>query len=76
MIAGNEPGEVAVAMDETAPAGERRYYDDYDRRLAAEIVAMLVNTRSDAQRALAVVDIIMNLPLPAPPSEPRLPDAA
>ena len=37
---------------------------------------MLVNTRSDAQRALAVVDIIMNLPLPAPPSEPRLPDAA
>jgi hypothetical protein len=52
-------------MDETAPVGERRYYDDYDRRLAAEIVAMLVNTRSDAQRALAVVDIIMNLPLPA-----------
>ena len=63
-------------MDETAPAGERRYYDDYDRRLAAEIVAMLVNTRSDAQRALAVVAIIMNLPLPAPPSEPRLLDAA
>ena len=34
-------------------------------RLAAEIVAMLVNTReSDRARALAVVDIIMNLPLP------------
>jgi|HubBroStandDraft_4_1064222.scaffolds.fasta_scaffold2331134_1 hypothetical protein len=64
-----------MTMDETAPARERRYYDDYDRRLAAEIVAMLVY-HSDARRVLAIVDIIMNLPLTAPPSEPRLPDAA
>ena len=64
-------------MDETAPAGERRYYDDYDRRLAAEIVAMLVNTRSDAQRALAVCRHHYELaPCRAPPTEPRLPDAA
>ena len=54
----------------------RRYYDDYERRLAAEIVAMRPEARDEARRVLAIVDIIMNLPLAPRPSEPPLPDAA
>ena len=54
---------------------ERRYYDDYERRLAVEIVSML-SDRDEARRVLEIVDRIMNLPLEPPPSEPRLPDAA
>ena len=55
---------------------ERRYYNDYDRRLAAEIVGMLAYTGVDALRVLRIVDAIMNLTLEPPPSEPRLPNAA
>jgi hypothetical protein len=49
------------------PAGprqesERRDYDDYERRLAAGIVAMLPD-REEARRVLAIVDRIMNLTL-------------
>jgi hypothetical protein len=51
------------------------YHADYERRLAAEIVAMLPDARDDAMRVLAIVDIIMNLNLTLP-SEPRRPDAA
>ena len=39
------------------------YHDDYPRRLAAEIVAMLPD-REEAKRVLAIADAIMNLELP------------
>ena len=45
---------------------ERRYYDDYERRLAVEIVSML-SDRDEARRVLEIIDRIMNLPLEPPP---------
>jgi hypothetical protein len=41
---------------------ERRYYDDYERRLAAEIVSIL-SDRDEARRGLEIADRIMNLTL-------------
>ena len=67
-----------AALASVCQANER-YAADYKRRLAAEIVAMLVNTRSDAWRVLALVDAMLNLELRVsepPPSEPQLHDAA
>jgi hypothetical protein len=49
---------------------------DYERRLAAEIGAMLLPDREEARRVLAIVDIIMNLTLTPLPSESQLHDAA
>ena len=51
----------------------RRYYDDYERRLAAEIVAMLREARGEASRVLTLVHAILNLTLEPRPSEPRMP---
>jgi hypothetical protein len=54
---------------------ERRYYADYERRLAAEIVAMLPD-REEAERVLAIVDVIMSLTLKPREPQPPPPDAA
>jgi hypothetical protein len=67
-----------AALASVCQANER-YAADYERRLAAETVAMLVNIRSDAWRVLALVDAMLNLELRVsepPPSEPQLHDAA
>jgi hypothetical protein len=54
--------------DEAALAELRQtnelYARDYERRLAAEIVAMLPD-REEARRVLAYVDAILNLPVAA-----------
>jgi hypothetical protein len=50
--------------------GERqanaRYHDDYERRVAKDIVMMLLETRVDAQRVLAFVDAMLHV---KPPGE-------
>ena len=65
-----------MPMDEAALAELRQanaaHLAGYERRLAAEIVAMLPD-REQAERVLAIVDAIMNMQLP---SEPPPPDAA
>ena len=40
-----------------------RHAADYERQLAAEIVAMLPEAREEAKRVLAFVDAILNLPV-------------
>jgi hypothetical protein len=64
--------EAAMPTDEAALAEARqaneRYRDDYERRLAAEIVALLPEDRDDALRVLATAHAILDLELP-PPSE-------
>jgi hypothetical protein len=40
-----------------------RYADDYERRLAAEIMAMLPEARDEALLVLRLVDAILNLPV-------------
>ena len=46
------------------------YHDDYERRLAAEIVAMLPDDRAEARRVLAIVGAILNLPVEEPATNP------
>jgi hypothetical protein len=62
-----------MPTDEAALAELRQanahFAADYERRLAAEIVAMLPEAREEALRVLAFVTAILNLELP-PPSEP------
>jgi hypothetical protein len=58
---------MAMTRDETALA-EMRQPDDYERRLAAEIVAMIHNIGTDPRRVLAIIAAILSLELP--PSEP------
>jgi hypothetical protein len=57
----------AMPRDEVALAELRQanahYAADYERRLAAEIVAMLPEARDEARRVLALVDAILNLPV-------------
>jgi hypothetical protein len=57
----------AMPIDEAALAELRQanahHAAEYERRLAAEIVAMLPETRDDALRALALVEAILNLPV-------------
>jgi hypothetical protein len=59
--------EAAMPTDEAELAELRqanaRYAADYERRLAAEIVAMLPGPE-EARRVLAFVDAILNLKLP------------
>jgi hypothetical protein len=61
-----------MPMDEAALAELRQanahYAADYERRLAAEIVAMLPEARDEALHVLAYVDAILSLELP-PASE-------
>jgi hypothetical protein len=45
-------------------ASERQDVDNYERRIAAEVVAMVRDTEVDARRVLAYVDAILNLELP------------
>ena len=56
-----------MPTDEAALAELRQanahYADDYERRLAAEIVAMLPEARDEALRVLAYVAAILNLPV-------------
>jgi hypothetical protein len=68
-----------MPIDETELASVREanqpYHAGYERRLAAEIVAMLPQARDEALRILMVVDVILSLPVA--PSEPRpVPDAS
>jgi hypothetical protein len=49
--------------NEAEPASERRDVDDYERRLAAEVVAMLQNAGVDGQRVLAYAHAILDLPV-------------
>jgi hypothetical protein len=44
---------------------------DYERRLAAEIVAMLPEARDEALRVLAYVAAILNLPVGEGPKDDR-----
>jgi hypothetical protein len=53
-----------------------RTLDDYERRLAADIVAMLLNVGADARRVLTLVHAILNLTPKPQLTEPRLPDDA
>ena len=55
-----------MPTDEIAPASEGQY-DDYERHLAAEIVAMLPYVRTDALKVLRLVDDILKRPRPEPP---------
>jgi hypothetical protein len=64
-----------MSTDEAELAEQRqanaRYAADYERRLAAEIVAMLPD-REEAKRVLAFVDAILNLkPPPQDPGDER-----
>jgi hypothetical protein len=56
-----------MPTDEAALAELRhanaRFAADYERRLAAEIVAMLPEARDEALRVLTLVDAILNLPV-------------
>jgi hypothetical protein len=56
--------EAATALAELRHANAH-FAADYERRLAAEIVAMLPD-REEARRVLALVDTILNLELPTP----------
>jgi hypothetical protein len=49
--------------NEAKLASERQGGDDYEHRMAAEIVAMLRNTGVDAERVLAYAHAILNLPV-------------
>ena len=59
-------------LDETAPARERPGVSDYERKVAKDIVMMLLETRADARRVLAFVDAILNLPVGGP--EGKIPE--
>ena len=65
-----------AALAELRHANER-HAADYERRLAAEIVAMLPEAREEAKHVLAFVDAILNLPVGEPEgaSVPRSADA-
>jgi hypothetical protein len=55
----------------TVRQANERHVADYERRLAAEIVAMLPDDRDEARRVLAFVAAILNLPVeePRPPAQ-------
>jgi hypothetical protein len=50
-------------MPSAEVAGERQDVGDYEHRLAAQIVEMIRNTGVDAQRVLALVEAMLNLPV-------------
>jgi hypothetical protein len=52
--------------DEAELARERQIIDDYERRVAKDIVMMLLDTHVDARRVLALVDTMLNV---KPPGE-------
>ena len=54
------------ALFASARQANERYHADYERRLAAEIVAMLPEAPDEARRVLATVDAMLNLELPSP----------
>jgi hypothetical protein len=62
--------EAAMPMDKAELASLRqaneRYAADYDRRLAAEIVAMLPRARDEAALVLRFAHAILDLELPTP----------
>jgi hypothetical protein len=59
--------------DEAALASECEDCGDYERHLAAEIIAMLPYDRADALRVLRLVDAILNLAPKPQLSEPQPP---
>jgi hypothetical protein len=65
-----------MTTDEAVLASERQDNDDYERHLAAEIVAMLPYIRTEALKVLALVHEILRLTPEPQPSEPQLPDDA
>jgi hypothetical protein len=68
------PGRPPMPTDE-APLPARQanapYAADYERRLAAEIVAMLPEDREEAKRVLKLVGAILALPVGEPEGESR-----
>jgi hypothetical protein len=66
--------------DEAELASERQVFDkgsdvdDYEHRLAAEIVAMIRNTGVNAQQVLHLIDAMLNVKLPG--DDPHPSDAA
>jgi hypothetical protein len=54
--------------DEAELARARQNIDDYERRVAKDIVMMLLDTHVDARRVLALVDTMLNV---KPPGEPE-----
>ena len=57
-----------AALAELRQANEH-HAADYERRLAAEIVALLPD-REEARRVLAIVGAILNLPVEEPAANP------
>jgi hypothetical protein len=59
--------EAAMPMDEAELVSVRQanalHALNYERQLAAKIVAMIRNTGTDPRRVLAIVDAILNLPI-------------
>ena len=64
-----QPAGPEIMADETALASEHRGVGDYERRVAKDIVIMLLETRVDAERVLAYVDAMLNLPVGKPEGE-------
>jgi hypothetical protein len=66
--------------DEAELASERQVFDkgsdvdDYERRVAKDIVMMLLETGADAQRVLTYVDAMLSVKLPD--EDPHPSDAA
>jgi hypothetical protein len=61
-------------MSEAELASDRQDVSDYERRVAKDIVMMLLETRVDARRVLALVDAMLHLKLPG--DDPHPSDAA
>jgi hypothetical protein len=72
--------EEAAMPDEAELASERQVFDkgsdadDYERRVARDVVAMLLETRADARQVLRLVDAMLNVKLPGEDQHPS--DAA
>jgi hypothetical protein len=60
------------ALAASAREATKRQADDFDRRLASEIVEMIRNAGVDANLVLELVDAMMNVTLPdLRPAEPQ-----
>jgi hypothetical protein len=74
-----QPEEAAMS-DEAELASERQVFDkgsdvdDYERRVAKDIVMMLLETGADAQQVLRLVDAMLHVKLPG--GDPHPNDAA
>jgi hypothetical protein len=69
-VASEIPGGGRLCQKPSSPATA----SDYERRVAKDIVMMLLETRVDARRVLALVDAMLHLKLPG--DDPHPSDAA